>query len=278
MSMSVTKGDSTLPAAGNSAVDPTLSANFKAAVAGGSPSGLAVSGNQIDTGRYVITGSNSYTRPTDGGHADDGMVQIFDKTNQSFVDVYGDPHVYTSSGDCANFQADGLTINLADGTQVQFKPTVETKGVSHLDAIAVTKDNQTVVQSGYYSEKGGAHVSTASVTQGLPTAAQGFNDTRDTVLSVGYAGSLGTLVNTMGMQLNSKTYEDSLDGMGGGFAAFGDNSGIQAMQAYGKALADNASSSGSTVPAAARSTVGAGADAQAAVTGGVPAPYDPAQA
>ncbi|WP_131115243.1 hypothetical protein [Lichenihabitans psoromatis] len=200
--------------------------------------GLQVHGNEIDTGRYIITGSTSYRSPTSGGNANDGMVKIFDTTNNSFVEVYGDPHIYTSAGDRANFQHDGLTIKLSDGTEVQFKQTAEVNGVSYIDQVAVTKDNQTVIQSGFHD--GSASVKTGSVQQGGPSSAQGFNDVSDTVLHVGNAGSLDTLVNAMGSQLNSKTYENSVDGMGGGYAEFGSNAGTKAIDQYSKAMADNA--------------------------------------
>lgn len=100
-------------AGGGSASDSEAKA-FSAAVA----PGLTVGGNSIDTGRYVVTGSNQHVRPNDGITAGDGMVSIMDKATNSFVDVFGDPHVYASGGDRAEFQKDSLWINLGDGTLI----------------------------------------------------------------------------------------------------------------------------------------------------------------
>ena len=188
---------------------------FSRAASGSSSAGLTVSGDTIDTGRYVIIGSNGYTRPNDSIAAGDGMVSIMDKTTNSFVDVYGDPHVYTSDGDRAEFQKNGLEIDLADGTQVQFKPTAETNGFSHIDSLAVTKSGQTVVESGFYSADGSAKVTTSTLQQGGAGSAQGFNDPNRTVMTTAQGGGLYTLVNAAGVQLSDKTNQTSLDGMGG---------------------------------------------------------------
>lgn len=190
-------------------------AAFNSAARGSDP-GLTVSGNVIDTGRYVITGSNQYTRPNDGIKADDGMVSVMDKTTSTSVDVFGDPHVYTSDGDRAEFQRDGLRINLADGTQVQFKPTAQVDGFSHLDSVSVTKGGQTASESGFYSADGSAKVSTTAVQQGAGAAPY---DPNTTVMSTAPGGGLNTLVNAAGAQLSSKSYQTSLDGMGGGNVA-----------------------------------------------------------
>ena len=203
--------------------------------------GLTVSGNTIDTGRYTITASNTYTRPTDGGQVSDGMLSIYDKQTNSYVDAYGDPHLYTSAGDRANFQADGLTLNLGDGTKVQINPTAETNGVSHINDVAVSKDGQTVVQSGFY----GGTVSTGAVQQGGPSSSQGFDNPQDTVLSAGQDGSLGTLVGPTGTALSSTGSEQALDGMGGGYAAFG-NSSPAAPQGAASPSAGGTTPSGTT--------------------------------
>ncbi len=202
--------------AGDGGAPTGVQANaFSRAASGSSSAGLTVSGNTIDTGRYVITGSNGYTRPNDSIAAGDGMVSIMDKTTNSFVDVYGDPHVYTSDGDRAEFQKNGLEIDLADGTQVQFKPTAETNGFSHIDSLAVTKRGQTVVESGFYSADGSAKVTTSTLQQGGAGSAQGFNDPNRTVMTTAQGGGLNTLVNAAGVQLSDKTNQTSLDGMGG---------------------------------------------------------------
>lgn len=174
--------------------------------------GLAVSGNSVDTGRYVIMGSNQYVRPNDGGTAGDGMLSILDKATNSFVDVFGDPHVFTSDGDRAEFQKDSLWINLADGTQVRIKPTALDGNVSHIDAVAVTKDGQTVTETGFYSAGAPAKIMTGAVQQGGPSAA--FNDPGATIMATAPGGGLGTLVNAAGVELGSKGAETALDGMG----------------------------------------------------------------
>lgn len=173
------------------------------------PTGLAVSGNVVDTGRYIISGSNNYSRPTDGGQVKDGMLSIYDKQTKSYVDVYGDPHVYTSAGDQAKFMSDGMTLTLGDGTKVEIEPTTMKNGVSYIGEVAITKGNQTVVQSGFE----GGTVATSAIAQGGPSTAQGFNNAKDAVLSAGTDGSLGTLFGPSGTALNSKTTQQSLDGM-----------------------------------------------------------------
>jgi len=205
----------------NAAPTGTQAAAFSSAASTSASAGLSVSGNTIDTGRYVITGSNDYTRPNDGIAAGDGMVSIMDKATNSFVDVYGDPHVYTSAGDLAEFQKNGLEIDLADGTQVQFKPTGQTNGFSHIDEMAVTKDSQTVVESGFYYVDASAKVATSAVQQGGASPAQGFDDPNRTVMTTTPGGGLSTLVNAKGVQLSDKTNQTSLDGMGGAANAAG---------------------------------------------------------
>lgn len=194
---------------------------FSAAAGGGTPSALMVSGNTIDTGRYVITGSNDYTRPNDGIHADDGMVTVTDTVTHTFVDVFGDPHVFTSDGDRAEFQKDGLRIDLADGTRVEFKPTAQTNGFSHIDSMSVTKGDQTVVARGFYADDGSARVSTGPVQGDATTPARGFNDPNATVMTTAAGGGLNTLVNAHGVALSDKVNQTSLDGMGGASPAPG---------------------------------------------------------
>ena len=196
------------PIAGVAPPAPAASAAPPSAQPSLSQAGLAVNGNVVDTGRYVISASNAYTRPTDGGKAADGMLSIYDKQTKSYVDVYGDPHVYTSAGDQANFMANGMTLTLGDGTKVEIEPTTVKNGVSYIGGAAITKDNQTVVQSGFAS----GTVSTSAVAQGGPSTGQGFNNTKDAVLSAGADGSLGTLFGPSGTALNSKAAQQSLDG------------------------------------------------------------------
>lgn len=188
---------------------------FNAAADGGTPAALTVSGNTIDTGRYVITGSNGYTRPNDGIRADDGMVTITDKVTNTFVDVFGDPHVYTSDGDRAEFQKDGLRIDLADGTRIEFKPTAQTNGFSHIDAVSVTKGDRTVVERGFYAADGSARVTTAPLRGDGASPAAGFGDPNATVMTTAPGGGLNTLVNARGIALSDKVNQTALDGMGG---------------------------------------------------------------
>jgi hypothetical protein len=217
------------------------SSAFSAAV-DATPS-LVVSGNSVDTGRYVITASRDYNAP-DGAAHDDGMLKIYDKTNGSYVEAFGDPHLYTSNGTAASFKYDGVALQLADGTQIQIKPTDVVNGVSHIDEVAITKNNQTVVQKGFYSADGKGSVSTGDVTQGGPSSAEGFNDTRDTALRVSSSGDLGTLVTYLGSKLNSHDLNASIDGLGGGFNAFADQGGLDALNSYSSAITEQTAKGG----------------------------------
>jgi hypothetical protein len=181
--------------------------------------GLTVSGNAIDTGRYIITGSNSYTR-ADGSTANDGELKIYDKQTGAFVEMFGDPHVRTSAGDEAAFQQDGLAIELADGTMVQIKPTALSNGVAHIDAVSITKAGQTSFMTGFYSADGKATVQTSALKQGNafqndPT----FDSYDDAVLRAG-DDSVADLSFSDGTKLDSKSSELDLDGRQDGVGAF----------------------------------------------------------
>ena len=182
---------------------------FNQAVNTNAISNLTVTSNQVDTGRYVISASNTYTLPTDGASKEgDGMVSIYDKKTNSYVDIYGDPHVYTSAGDMANFEKNGLQIQLGDGTKVDFNPTaLSSTGVSDINSVDVVGNNGTAVMSGFNV---GGNVSTSPIYQAGP-----MDDPQNTVLHTGQDGSLGTLYNAAGSALNSTTTPQSLDGMGG---------------------------------------------------------------
>ena len=221
----------------NSLIDPTLPASFQAAA----QAGLSVNDNQNNTGRYVITAMTGCegSASMGSGHAHGYMLKITDTQTGSSVEVFGDPHLYTSAGDMADFQQDGLVLNLGDGTIVQIDPTaVNGNGVAHIGAVAVTKDGKMVILTGF--DTGAIH--TSGVTQGRASSAQGFNNVNDTVLNAAPNGGLGTLTNDYGAQLNSKTYQDALDGMGGGYTEFADTSAELAMRAYSNALAINSGS------------------------------------
>ena len=194
--------------------------------------GLTEKGNTVDTGRYTISSSSAYTSPTSGAQANDGMVSIYDKQTGSYVEIFGDPHVYTSDGNRAQSQANGLTLNLGDGTQVHFQPTSEVNGVSHIQEVDISKGGQTVSETGFDS---GSTGSTSSNQQGtLTTSKPGSSDT---VLHTGQDGSLGTLYNASNTGLNNKTSEQSLDGMGGATSSGTTSSGTTSSAATEKQIA-----------------------------------------
>ena len=113
----------------NSLIDPTLPASFQAAA----QAGLSVNDNQNNTGRYVITAMTGCegSASMGSGHAHGYMLKITDTQTGLSVEVFVDPHLSTSAGDTANFQQNGLTLKLSDGTIVQIDPTtVNGNGVS----------------------------------------------------------------------------------------------------------------------------------------------------
>lgn len=89
----------------------------------------------VDTGRYLI-------------QAAEGELRIFDKETNTWVKVWGDPHLTTSDGDHASFTKDNLTIDLPDGTKVTMQPTKMENGVAYLDKVAIIKGNEAVEMSG----------------------------------------------------------------------------------------------------------------------------------
>ena len=199
------------------------SRSFDKAVAQSNPppttAALTVSGNTIDTGRYLITGSNSYVR-ADGSSAGDGELKIYDKQTGAYIDVFGDPHLRTSAGDEADFQQDGLAIELADGTMVQIKPTAMQNGVSHIDAVSVTKGGQTSFMSGFYSADGKATVQTSALKAGNAFQNDAtFDAYSDTVLTAG-DDTVSDLSFADGTKLDSKSSELDLDGHLDGVGAF----------------------------------------------------------
>lgn len=96
------------------------------------PPALKVDGQTIDTGRYQISADK------------DASLKVFDQQTNTFVNVYGDPHLVDSAGDKASFQAEQANLALADGTNILLTPTaMNDKGVSTLANVQVTKDGQT---------------------------------------------------------------------------------------------------------------------------------------
>ena len=175
---------------------------------------MSVSGNAVDTGRYLITASNTYSGPGSHDPSKDGEITVRDLQTGSSVRVYGDPHVYTSNGDRAEFQRNGLQLNLADGTRVQFNPTaIKASGVAHIGSVAITKGDQAVTQSFTYGADGAAHASIGPVQfRGADAISQ---DPNRTVMTTARDGGLSTLVNAQGTALSNTQSQTVLDGMGG---------------------------------------------------------------
>ena len=192
--------------------DPS-SAEFQ--VAAGNPN-LQVDGNTIDTGRYLIIASTASTHGAAGSNADDGEVTIYDKQTNTYLNVWGDPHLTASDGNLAEFQQDGLTINLGDGTQVEFTPTALSNGVAHIDDMTVTKNGQTVGITNFEGQGGTSSPTVSSIIQGNASAYNSSMDNvTDTILTAG-SSDIGQLVFDNGTTLNSTTSQLDLDGIGGG--------------------------------------------------------------
>ncbi|MCX2561154.1 DUF1521 domain-containing protein [Acetobacter farinalis] len=181
---------------------------------------LQVSGNTIDTGRYLITASNSYTAGAAYNYhsADDGFVRIYDKQTNTYVQVFGDPHLETSNETHGEFTQDGLVINLADGTQVQVQPTAENNGVSHINAVSVTKDNKTSFITGLYNDAGTAQVQISAPQTGNAFQLNNtFDSYSDTVLNVGSSLNDLRFADNSSLPTSGNT---ALDDHGGGVMAF----------------------------------------------------------
>lgn len=169
-------------------------------------SGLSVNGNTVDTGRYTITASGDK----------EGDVKIFDKQSNSYVEAYGDPHVVTSDGDKADFQKNGLSIKLPDGTNVNMKPTAENgDGKSYLQGVMVEKGGQAVTMDGMHD----GHVQTSAVQSDSTALRSKYLTQGQTVLSAD-SKDVGHLFMTDATgrrttALDSKTQETHLDGSGG---------------------------------------------------------------
>lgn len=185
---------------------------------------LQVSGNTIDTGRYLITASKSYTTGAAYNYysTNDGCVKVYDKQTDTYVQVFGDPHLETSSEVHGEFKQDGLVIDLADGTQVQVQPTAQNQyGDSHIHAVSVTKNNQTSFITGVYNETGNASDNEIKITAPKTGNAfqldKTFDSYSDTVLHVG--SSLNDLHFANGTSLPTSG-NTMLDRKGGGVQEF----------------------------------------------------------
>ncbi len=172
-----------------------------------SSSGLSVNGNTVNTGRYTITASTSQ----------DGSLTITDNQTGTTDTVWGDPHVDVNGQDEADFQQDGLTLNLPDGTRVEMKPTAEdSNGKSHLAEAVVSNGGQAVTMTGF---TGGGGVQTTGVQADTESLEQSAMTPDETVLDAG-SDSLADLhfTNADGSQGAALTYNGSeqlLDGSGG---------------------------------------------------------------
>ena len=97
--------------------------------------------NVIDTGNYRIEASKD-------------RVRIQDKETGKWVEAWGDPHFRTSDGDKAQFHEENLTLDLPDGTKVTITPTEKnSRGLSYIDQVIVTKGDEAVVMSGIHDGK-----------------------------------------------------------------------------------------------------------------------------
>jgi Domain of Unknown Function (DUF1521) len=191
----------------NDADDAGSTSSAPGATRSGAPSLTSdTSANSVDTGRYLITGSNK----------DDGSLTIHDKQTGKDIEIWGDPHVKVNGQNVADFQKNGLSIQLADGTTVHIKPTDLQNGVSHIGQVAVTKGNDAVTMSGF---DGGMHTSNDMQGQASNVSAM-YDDPDNTNLTEGdddnlyynnANGSMGGMV-----KANSDGSETNLDGKGGG--------------------------------------------------------------
>ncbi len=163
---------------------------------GGDPSLTAdSSANTVDTGRYLITASTSQA----------GQLTIHDKETGKDTVVWGDPHISVAGKDTAEFQNDGLSLKLDDGTLVQIQPTAkDAGGHSYISQVAVTKGDQAVTMSGLHD--GGLHTSGVMNGQAQSTR-QSFDEPNEIDLTEGdddqlYAqnanGSMGSQIANTG--------------------------------------------------------------------------------
>lgn len=168
---------------------------------------LTVNGNSINTGRYTITGSTG----------DDSSLTITDNETGKTVEVWGDPHIKVNGQNVADFQKDGLTIQLQDGTEVHIQPTSLSNGVSHINQVSVTKGDQAVTMSGFTT--GQVHTSdvmngAAGYQNALYNAPGEINITEGDDDNLYYNNANGS----MGAEITAQSdgSQTDLDGAGGG--------------------------------------------------------------
>ena len=181
-----------------SSVQPIIvsGGSYQLDTTGSDPSLTAdTSANTVDTGRYLITASTSQA----------GQLTIHDKETGKDTVVWGDPHISVGGKDTAEFQNDGLSLKLDDGTTVQIQPTaVDAGGHSYINQVAVTKGDQAVTMSGLHD--GGLHTSGVMNGQAQSTQ-QSFDEPNEIDLTEGdddqlYAqnanGSMGSQIANTG--------------------------------------------------------------------------------
>ena len=145
----------------------------------GDPSGgLTCSGNDtVNTGRYTITSTNQ----------NGGTTTIKDNETGVTDTISGDPHLSSSNGQAGEFQSGPLTIQLADGTDVEIVPTAKnSSGVATTSQVIVTKGQGAVILTGQQSSSG---VTSSGVLDGGGSVMQN-NFPADTVLTQGNNGTL----------------------------------------------------------------------------------------
>ena len=213
-------GGSAMPAAGGGApaagggapasggADPS---SFSTPSAGSSsdstPLTVDSANNAINTGRYTISGSNS----------DDGSLTITDNQTGKKVEVWGDPHIKVNGQNVADFQKDGLTIQLQDGTQVHIQPTALSNGVSHINQVSVTKGDQAVTMSGFTT----GQMHTSGVMNGAAAYQNSLYNTPNEInITEGDDGNLyyNNANGSMGSEITAQSNggQIDLDGAGGG--------------------------------------------------------------
>lgn len=199
---------------------------------------LVVNGNTVDTGRYLIIASTASTHGASSS-ANDGQITIYDKQTNTYVNVWGDPHLTASDGNKAEFQQDGLTITLADGTDVEIEPTALSNGVSHIAEVAVTKNGQTVEMTNFEGQAG-SQVTVSKVEQGTAhTVDASMGNLNDTVLAAS-TSDVGALSTLSGYKIVSPTSQMDLDGLGGGVGMYFNNFNAPATLAVSAAASTEA--------------------------------------
>lgn len=177
------------------------------AVGAGSTGGLSASGDTVNTGRYTITSTNQ----------NGGTTTIKDNETGVTDTISGDPHLSSSNGQAGEFQSGPLTIQLADGTDVEIVPTAKnSSGVATTSQVIVTNGNGAAILNGQQSSSG---VTSTMLDGGGPIMANNYP--AGTVLTQGNDGTL-TTTNGFGQSTGQAIGDDpstDLDNMGGALAS-----------------------------------------------------------